>query len=126
MLKILLIDDDKTTLFVTKAMLKKHLKEIEIEDSLSVSNYMDIDFSQYSLVVCDENLGEKSISGIEFLKNINFDIKKILLTGDDSIAMQIKMFANPNISYVQKNLNHGDNSTISLLVRLIREATDAE
>lgn len=127
MKKILLIDDDRTTLLVAKAMIMKNVKN---KDAISVSiatKIADIEdeLSCYDIIICDDDLGN-GIRGFDFLKRIEYGGLKILLTGNDSIAMQVKMLANTNIKYVLKNINEGENATFMLLSQYINEVTNEQ
>ena len=132
MIKIALIDDNKTVLMVNEVMLKK--ERIVTENDLiskytEISNFSDFDYidfaNKFDFVVCDYNLGKDSINGLEFLKkvlSINNKLVCILLTGEDSFFTKTKVALQGNIHYVVKNNNNNkENGAIFQIGKIIND-----
>lgn len=122
-MKIILIDDDKTTLLVTKAMLNKNLKGLSIDACASLNDVPLAELNMYDAIICDDDLGKTSAkNGLEFLKSLdNYNGIKILLTGNDTLGMYLKVFTASNINYVLKNINTPQNNTIATLISLLTQ-----
>lgn len=128
-MRFALIDDNSTVIKIAEVMLKKEnfIKEhdeIELFTDISLfsgNNAMDFACT-YDMIICDFNLGENSMNGLEFLKgikNLGFTGHCILLTGDDSIKMKTKMLLQSNIHYIVKNNEKNKQGHIYQLGHLI-------
>jgi CheY-like chemotaxis protein len=127
-IKILLIDDNKTFLLITEALLKKD-EIITDKDTLntltSVSELSEkelLDLTQYDVIICDYNLEER-LTGLDFLKILDkfkFIGLKILLTSDESYDLHARI-RREDIKYVTKNINIGEHSTNSILGDIIKK-----
>lgn len=128
-MKIALIDDNKTVLMVNEVMLKKEGFTSSNDDVSKFTNIEEFytdkkkEFTDnFEIIVCDYNLGENSMNGLEFFKCIISEGYKgtcVLLTGDDSITMKTKMLLHPNINYIIKNNEKNNNGTIFQLGQII-------
>jgi CheY-like chemotaxis protein len=71
----------------------------------------------FDVIICDHNLGRNQRNGYSFLFHLQengFDNLAILLTGDDSEEMRLKMQHTPSIVYVIKGGRGEENSYVVL------------
>lgn len=124
-----MIDDNLTTLKVNEVMLRKRLAIIDGDRLDQFSTPDDFfekiahqDINHYSILIVDYDLRDTKINGYgliaEMQKN-GFIGKAVLLTGDDSTSMGIRMKLTRDVEYVVKNVPMGSNDTISVLSELI-------
>ena len=126
-MNIALIDDDTTTLSITELMLKKTnaiMAEDNVEKYRTIEDFYSRDTkTNFNIVICDQDFGRlSSKKGFDFLKglvNNGFQGKAVLLTGDDSISMGLRMSFEGKLEYVTKNMSAGDKNVYSVLSRII-------
>ncbi len=111
-MKVLIIDDNSTIYLTVKALLKKmkYINDEDIVDNRTSTNFTEEEYKhvipKYELIICDFDLGNDCINGIEFF-NILYDYginspKKVLLTANDSFILQSLMDMNTEITYIVK------------------------
>lgn len=133
-MNIVLIDDNSTIGNVIEMVLKKSGsimpwdsidKFTRAEEFESAFNKKGID--TYGVVICDHDLGPDQPKGYDImmgLKNGGYNGTLILLTGDDSSSMALRMEETAGIKYVVKNFSCKDNNAYDRLSTLIAEARE--
>lgn len=110
-MKILLIDDNSTISMTVKALLQKFEYINEEDEIINYSSTLIEDDELKSillsceLIICDFDLGNDYPNGIEFFNNIeqdSHDIKKVLLTANNSFILKSIMEMKTNIDYIIK------------------------
>lgn len=110
-MKILLIDDNSTISMIVKALLQKYayIKEedeiINYCSTLIEKDELKSILLSCEIIICDFDLGGDNPNGIEFFNSIeqdSQDIKKVLLTANNSFILKSIMEMKTNIDYIIK------------------------
>lgn len=122
-MKILLIDDNSTISMTVKALLQK-FKYINEDDEIINYSSTLIDDNElksilkcFKIIICDFDLGCGFPNGIEFFNKIEQDsqnIKKVLLTSNNSFILKSIMEMKNNIDYIIKEELNSSNNEIGI------------
>ncbi len=122
-MKILLIDDNSTISMTVKALLQK-FKYINEDDEIINYSSTLIDDNElksilkcFKIIICDFDLGCEFPNGIEFFNKIEQDsqnIKKVLLTSNNSFILKSIMEMKNNIDYIIKEELNSSNNEIGI------------
>lgn len=122
-MKILLIDDNSTISLTVKALLQK-FKYINEDDEIINYSSTLIDDNElksilkcFKIIICDFDLGCEFPNGIEFFNKIEQDsqnIKKVLLTSNNSFILKSIMEMKNNIDYIIKEELNSSNNEIGI------------
>lgn len=125
MIKIAMLDDNKTILSVNTMVLKK--EEAIIDEDILHTYLTPEDFlakingeyiNKYDIVIIDHNLGIDKIKGLNIIirmKRNGFIGKAVLLTSNNSIEMSFKTGNLCDVDYIIKN----EKNTLDLLINAI-------
>lgn len=127
-----MIDDNPTVLAVNFAMLKKTNALTPDDQFDAYKNPTDFfavtkenNVNYYDVIIVDYDLGPDNMKGLEIISGMikqGFTGKAVLLTGNDSAGLGMKMMMLPNIDYAIKNISTGEKSTIAILAKAIERA----
>lgn len=133
-MNIALIDDDSTIRKTVSAVLRSGGSVMSWD---SISEFGSADDFFYSLnengidhfrvIVCDNDLGKDQPKGYDILThlhNIGFTGMMILLTGDKSTSMALRMSHTFSVHYVVKSFAKGENNAFDALSSLIGKARE--
>lgn len=133
-MKIAMIEDHPTTLMVNEVMLKKQqivLKEDEFHGYQTADDFLEfvdkMGVNYFDIVIADNDLGENQKTGfdiISLMRTNGFKGKPILLTGDDSVSMGLKMKLNRGVEYIVKNNKPGPEGYLGKLSESIGNARE--
>lgn len=131
-MNIAIIDDNRTIGTTVEAVLRKN-GSIMAWDNVDIflranefTNACDnAEEGHYGVIICDHNLGINQPKGYEvvtLLRDSGFHGKIVLLTGDDSVSMGLKMRETDEVVYIVKNFTSKTNNAYDLLSTVIGEA----
>ncbi|MFA6395664.1 MAG: hypothetical protein WCW84_06820 [Sulfurimonas sp.] len=141
-MKIALIDDQQSILNIYRTMLVKSgaLADSELMTFSGIASYLDVytlplntlsektiheriasSVCPFDAVICDYNLGKDSINGYSFLFHLQeagYVGLSILLTGDNSDEMKVRMEHAPTLYYVFKGSREKDKNPYVVLKQI--------
>lgn len=131
-MNIAILDDDPTIRMAVEAVLRNSgsIMTWDMVDTFATAD----DFLQtfygrpldwYGVIICDHDLGKNQPKGYDLLCvicNDGYNGDPILLTGDNSSSMALKMDSISTIHYVVKKFAKGEENAYNVLSSLIGKA----
>ncbi|MFA6396298.1 MAG: response regulator [Sulfurimonas sp.] len=127
-----IIDDNSTIGITVEAVLRKNGSIMawdsmdKFKDAESFKKaYYEGGVNFYGAIICDHDLGLDQPNGYEIatvLRDSGYQGKLILLTGNDSSSMALRMGATQGVDYVVKNFASKGKNAYDLLSSLLGEA----
>lgn len=128
-IKIAMIDDVQVGMDINVACLKKEGAVIEgdvIDLYLSPELFMEAFAKKgpayYDVLFCDHDFGVGAIEGYKFVGELQMKGLKahaVLLTADDSMAMELRMHLTLGVEYIVKNSTKDGKSYVDQLSEVI-------
>lgn len=131
-MNIAIIDDNKTVGITIQAVLRKNgsimaWDNVELFSAANefINAFNNMEEGHYGVIICDHNLGINQPKGYDVVmlfRDSGFKGKIVLLTGDDSVSMGLKMKKTDEVVYIVKNFASKTNNAYDLLSAVIGEA----